>query len=367
MADPMIVVNEYAGGTGHTNMSFYDSNGVLLGTYGGNINDIDLNPFNGLAGGVYNEPLSDRPSPPINTTEYSLSQTEFNSLYDQVQNDVYQTSIGNGAYFALGQNCVDVVTGWLDSASISFSLTDLYTGTILDMYATVVHWATVATEWISDALDFNHIYSDETADLIDELYEDYETSKNALGGSEIEDDMGALTQELLHSYYSPIAIDLNGSGLETTYFTTENVTFDINGDGIMDKVAWLSPEDAFLAVDRNGDKQVNDGSELFGGTERGEGYAELALFDSNQDGQLTIDDEEFNQLLVWQDANSNGVSDDGELFTLEAANIDSISILYETRDEYDHGNLIGEHSYASIDDEIVVVGDIYFKADLGLL
>lgn len=46
-----IVINEFSGLTGHTNMSVY-ANGELLGTYGSNLGDPDFNIFNGLSGGV---------------------------------------------------------------------------------------------------------------------------------------------------------------------------------------------------------------------------------------------------------------------------------------------------------------------------
>ncbi len=44
------------------------------------------------------------------------------------------------------------------------------------------------------------------------------------------------------------------------------VSFDIDADGTPQQTAWTAPEDdsAFLAIDRNGNGTIDDGSELFG-------------------------------------------------------------------------------------------------------
>ena len=52
----------------------------------------------------------------------------------------------------------------------------------------------------------------------------------------------------------------------------------------------------------------------------------LAAFDSNGDGQLSSADANFGNFAVWQDANSNGVADAGEVQSLTARGITSISL-----------------------------------------
>jgi hypothetical protein len=52
----------------------------------------------------------------------------------------------------------------------------------------------------------------------------------------------------------------------------------------------------------------------------------LASFDSNQDGQITAADTNWNTLKVWQDANHNATVDAGELKTLAQLGITQLSL-----------------------------------------
>lgn len=54
----------------------------------------------------------------------------------------------------------------------------------------------------------------------------------------------------------------------------------------------------FLALDHNQDGVINDGSELFGPTS-GNGFAELAAYDSDNNGWLDENDPVFNDLRLW--------------------------------------------------------------------
>ena len=52
----------------------------------------------------------------------------------------------------------------------------------------------------------------------------------------------------------------------------------------------------------------------------------LNIYDTNLDGVITSADNQFNDLLIWQDINENGVSEAGELQTLADWNITSINL-----------------------------------------
>ena len=126
---------------------------------------------------------------------------------------------------------------------------------------------------------------------------------------------------------SPLVVDLDGDGVETT--TTEDGThFDHDNNGFAEKTSWVGKDDGLLVRDINGNGQIDDGTELFGnnsvlssGEKAANGFEALADLDSNGDNIFNNQDEAWNQVKVWQDANSNGVVDEGELFALEQANM----------------------------------------------
>ncbi|MEM9274339.1 MAG: Ig-like domain-containing protein, partial [Cyanobacteria bacterium P01_F01_bin.143] len=164
-------------------------------------------------------------------------------------------------------------------------------------------------------------------------------------------------------WVSPITIDLNGDGVQTISID-QGVKFDMLVAGYEVSTGWLSGEDAFLATDDNGNGVIDDRSELFGGGV-GEGFAELASFDSNGDGVVNASDDRFNELLVWQDANENAITDAGELISLESSGIASISTDYtDVFTEDAQGNVLGEFGTATRSDgSSLQVVDAYFQVD----
>ncbi len=85
----------------------------------------------------------------------------------------------------------------------------------------------------------------------------------------------------------------------------------------------FAAETTYLVTDNNNNELVDDRSELFGGAV-GEGFADLASFDSNNDGLINALDLNFADLLVWQDANDNGITDPTELISLAQTGIASV-------------------------------------------
>ena len=64
----------------------------------------------------------------------------------------------------------------------------------------------------------------------------------------------------------PLVIDLNNNGIELISTENSNAYFDINGDGIREKLQWVNPNDGFLVLDKDNNGEINGIDELFGNT-----------------------------------------------------------------------------------------------------
>ena len=132
---------------------------------------------------------------------------------------------------------------------------------------------------------------------------------------------------------SPVIIDVNGDGIALTA-AADGVDFDLNGNGTRERLGWTvaDSDDAWLALDRNENGNIDNGSELFGSFSaqpigpNKNGFLALAEFDKaanggNGDGVINSADNVFERLRLWQDSNHNGLVDSGELHTLASQNI----------------------------------------------
>ncbi len=94
----------------------------------------------------------------------------------------------------------------------------------------------------------------------------------------------------------PLAVNFSGSAAE---LTRTKFSFDIDADGRNEQIAFLKPGSGFLALDRNGDGKINDGRELFGAL-TGDGFSELADFDTDHNSFIDENDSIYDRLRIWQ-------------------------------------------------------------------
>ena len=88
------------------------------------------------------------------------------------------------------------------------------------------------------------------------------------------------------------------------------IAFDLNSDGSPDSISFVGAGSGFRALDTNGDGHVNDGSELFG-PQSGDGFAQLAAYDSDANGWIDENDPVFAQLRLWTQSGLSTLAEDG--------------------------------------------------------
>ena len=93
----------------------------------------------------------------------------------------------------------------------------------------------------------------------------------------------------------PLVINFDAPAAQ---LTQTKFSFDIDSNGRNDQISFVNSGSGFLALDKNGDGVINNGSELFG-TQSGNGFSDLAAYD--QDGNHWIDENDaiYSNLRIW--------------------------------------------------------------------
>lgn len=103
--------------------------------------------------------------------------------------------------------------------------------------------------------------------------------------------------------YDPLVINLD---TDATELSDQTFYFDLDADGEEEEISMLKGS-GYLALDKNEDGIINDGSELFG-TGNGDGFADLARYDEDGNGWIDENDSIWSKLKIWcKDEKGNDV------------------------------------------------------------
>ena len=96
-------------------------------------------------------------------------------------------------------------------------------------------------------------------------------------------------------FKDPLILNMSNS---SQLFSDESMSFDLQGDGTKETLPALSSGIWLLARDNNDNARIDHGMELFGAS-TGNGFAELAEYDSDADGVIDGRDNHFHDLKLW--------------------------------------------------------------------
>jgi len=166
----------------------------------------------------------------------------------------------------------------------------------------------------------------------------------------------------------PLLVDLDSDGFELSALH-EGVNFDIWGYGRAQAVAWVEADDGLLAIDRNGNGLVDDGSELFGDMdgEVSDGFADLARLDravagGDGDGLMDSDDAAFERLVIWRDLDQSGTCEAGEVTPVAELGVTEIDLTATASDLEVAGNRIPMVGAMRGEGVVLMVGDALLRA-----
>lgn len=121
----------------------------------------------------------------------------------------------------------------------------------------------------------------------------------------------------------PLVINLNQN---IASLSDQTFYFDLEGDGEVEEVCMLKEGSGYLALDKNQDGIINDGTELFG-TVSGDGFADLAKYDQDGNGWIDENDAVFDQLKIWVQSKEGGA-----LYSLKEQGVGAIYLGNQSTD-----------------------------------
>jgi len=121
----------------------------------------------------------------------------------------------------------------------------------------------------------------------------------------------------IYTPFDPLVISLDGS---LPQLSETSFSFDLDNDGKKEQISQLENGSGFLVYDKNKDGKITQGNELFG-TQKGDGFEELAYYDKDGNAWIDESDSIFDKLQIWL---KNDATKERELIGLGEAGIGAI-------------------------------------------
>ena len=158
----------------------------------------------------------------------------------------------------------------------------------------------------------------------------------------------------------PVILDLDGDGLSIVQRDASTMTYDMAGDGLQHRTAWVGKGDGVLAIDADGDGKIDQRREIiFTDWDPGAGSDMKALrsvFDTNHNGRLDAGDARFADFRVVVD---------GQVRTLAELGIVSIDLVADgaPRRYADGSTIEGSTTFTRADGSTGTAADASFVSD----
>jgi hypothetical protein len=124
-------------------------------------------------------------------------------------------------------------------------------------------------------------------------------------------------------FYDPLVLNFEG---ELPNLDSQKFSFDIDCDGECDQISKLGEGNGFLALDKNNNNSIDDGTELFG-TQSGNGFYDLRRYDDDNNGWIDENDSILDSLRIWKKTDT-----EDELVALGEMGIGAIYLGYSEQD-----------------------------------
>lgn len=105
----------------------------------------------------------------------------------------------------------------------------------------------------------------------------------------------AFSKDFVMKTTDPLVLNFNGNAAE---LSDQKFFFDLDCDGQKEQLSVLAEGSGYLALDKNGDGVIGDGSELFG-PGNGDGFVQLSAYDEDHNGWIDENDAVFSALKIW--------------------------------------------------------------------